>query len=349
MTTPDHSSDPGTAPQDRPADELDNAREAASGSHSAPRPVPPGFSAADEETVTVPAASTDPAEPAEATAPSAPTRISAFPSERAEQREAPDGDASTSVTAPLPALTTPEGDPTPSTPSPAAGSLAGAVNAADGVTTTTRVIPAGSTVPLADPGSLTDPDSLAGSTAGRLKEQAREPFPEAEWVEKPTKRTAAHLWGLLATLALVPIAWFLLTDGALRTSYSLLEIGDRPNIAGLLSLAGGLGALLVVALVARASSLGAWIWGSLVTAAGIVFLAIPATVMQWLADNRDAFLVVHDGFGTNLYNYLLDTGRSGLLLTFGVIVLLFALVSHTARRSGRTEGRIAAEAAARGD
>ena len=59
------------------------------------------------------------------------------------------------------------------------------------------------------------------------------------------------------------------------------------------------------------------------------------------------FRWLHEGFGTNLYNYLVDTGRSGLLLTFGLVVVLFSLISHGTRRSGRHEGQIKADQAAR--
>ena len=330
------------------------------GSHSAPRPVPPlglsgdpsaaesgpdGAPSASPET-TAPETTTSP----DAPAPEAPARVSAFPRTGVDDvagpgRSVPSG--------PVPASSGAATTAFPVTPPPPATA---AIPVDTSTTQTTRIVPAGA--PVAAPTStgspvpLATPGQLAGVTGGQLRTEQnggdapREPL--EEWIEPPVKRTASHIWGVVVTLLLVPVAWFLLTDGALRTFYSLQEVTDRPNIAGLLSLAGGLAALVVIALVARASSLGAWIRGGVVAAAGLTVLVIPQTVVEWMIDSRDAFLSVHEGFGTNLYNYLIDTGRSGLLLVFGVVVLLLALVSHASRRSGRTEGRVKAEYTARG-
>lgn len=327
------------------------------GSHSAPRPVP----SIDPQTGRVTAPATEPfgQEPDTAPLPAAPdpaypppsgtgglTRVSALggsainpaASSPAASVQASDPAAQetfgASAPAPYPAGS---GDAYPAQapvaePEPAA--TAPLPMAAPEVTTT-QVVPAGAPIAGAN--------GLGGSTAGRLASEQREPSPEPEWPAEPAKRTSAHLWSVLALLVLAPITWFLLTDGALRTFYSLQDVTDSPNLAGLLSLAGGIAGLLVIALVTRASSLGAWIWGGLIAAVGLTFLIIPQTLTQWMVDSRDSFLVVHEGFGTNLYNYLLDTGRSGLLLTYGVVLLLFALVAHAARRSGRTEERIRAE------
>lgn len=294
-------------------------------SHSAPRPIPN----LDPETGRV----TDPGQPGNpslayppvaqaATAPAAAQPPAAEAKPPAPTTPDPATASGSAPTAPIPQAA----GALPPNPSPVPPAATSAPEV-----TTTQVVPAG-------PGPGSTP-----TAPGAPNTQQWETASEPEWPAEPAKRTSAHLWGVLAIFVLSPVTWFLLTDGALRTFYSLQEVTDSPNIAGLLSLAGGLIGLLIIALVTRASSLGAWIWGGLVAAVGVVFLAIPQTVTQGMVDNRDAFLTVDAGFGTNLYNYLLDTGRSGLLLTFGVVLLLFALVAHTARRSGRTEQRLKAE------
>ncbi|WP_108719031.1 hypothetical protein [Miniimonas sp. S16] len=369
MTTPDQPDESTPRPA---ADETPES--ASTGSHSAPRPVPP------IDDGSTPPPPSGPAEPAfggattpegagsgahptsdggrglgatDATAAgTAPARVSAFGGAARPSADGASADthSGAGATTKLPVA---EAEPTgatvgATTPIATTGSTTAATTTDTETrpveTSTTQVVPPGRTVPLADEAAL------AGSTGGRLREQAaeKEPYPEEEWHEPPVKRTAAHLWSVLGILVAAPIAWFLLTDGALRTFWSLQAIDDKVNVAGLLSLAGGLVTLLVIALVTRASSLGTWIWGGVIALAGIGFLVFPREAMQWLRDHRDTFTGLNEGFGTNVYNYLLDTGRSGLLLTFGVVLLLLALVAHTTRRSGRNEGRIKAERAARG-
>ena len=336
MTTPESHDDPsetnaspagGSHSAPRPAAELDLSEKATSAEPSAADQA--SIEARlDSESATASEKASDAVEPSASSAESsAPTRISAFPAIGRTMPEVPPLSESEPTTA-LP-VTPPASPPAVAAPAKFASSS----ESAD-----TAVVP------------LATEASLAGSTAGALREgrteQARS-FPEEEWAGESTKRTAAHLWGVLGVLVAAPIAWFLLTDGALRTFYSLQTVESTPNIAGLLSLAGGLIALLAVALIARASSLGGWIFGGLISLAGIAFLAVPRIVLEWLQNARAGFLSLHEGFGTNLYNYLVDTGRSGLLLTFGLVVVLFSLVSHGTRRSGRHEGQVKAEQAAR--
>ncbi|GMA32588.1 hypothetical protein [Litorihabitans aurantiacus] len=194
---------------------------------------------------------------------------------------------------------------------------------------------------------VSDPDPLAGSTNGSLRAGSREPLPDEEWAAAPVRRTAAHIWGVLGLLIAVPVTWFLLTDGALRTYYGLPP--ESPlNVAGLLSLAGGIVGLVVIALVTRVTSLGAWIWGGVVTAAGLAALVVPVAASDLVERVREPLASLHEGFGTNVTDYLSDTSRSGLLLALGLVLLLLAFVSHGARRSGRYEGRVKAEREARG-
>ena len=334
MTTPESHDDPS-----------ETTASSTGGSHSAPRPAAEldltdnaaaeGATTGEKASDAVAPLTGDGALPADSPESNAPTRISAFPAIGRTMPQVPPLEETEPTTA-LPV--TPTAAPSPvATTAPSVATFASTGATAQPEAAQTAVVP------------LATEASLAGSTGGTLREgrdeQART-FPEEEWAES-TKRTAAHLWGVLGVLVAAPIAWFLLTDGALRTFYSLESVSSSPNIAGLLSLAGGLIALLVIALIARASSLGGWIFGGLIALAGIAFLAVPRIVLEWLMDSREGFLSLHEGFGTNLYNYLADTGRSGLLLTFGLVVVLFSLISHGTRRSGRHEGQIKADQAAR--
>ncbi|MBN8883368.1 MAG: hypothetical protein J0H73_13770 [Salana multivorans] len=349
MTTPDtpetHGDVTGEAETVEPTETTESVTSeetsAAGAAHSAPRPA---IDLGGRPVPPLPPSSPTPVagEPTMQDPAAGPARVSAFGAKGAETGADDASGASTSPgrtvsTAPLP----PETPVTATAPLPLE----------PGSTTTTRVVPPGSTVPLATP------EALAGSTGGSLKtEKARSEKTTVEreapqdegWVPVSTRRTAAHIWGVVITLLVLPVAWFLLTDGALRTWWSLETTESTVNPAGVLSLVGGIIALVVIALVARASSLGAWIWGGVLAAAGLVVLVIPGRAAGWVEDITPSLKAIHEGFGQNLHDYLIDTGRSGLLLVLGIVVLLLALVSHTARRSGRTEGRVKAEREAAG-
>ncbi|TGO06566.1 hypothetical protein [Serinibacter arcticus] len=359
-----------TTPE-QPDDAQDPATGAGRG-HSAPRPVPPLTPASRPES---PASGTDADPDATSVAlpptagrdedrTGAPTRVSAFPAFGRSRNAEPSASSGSSApgadqddrTRALPTAAGTDGDddganPTTTTPVVAPGPAAEA---------TTRIPTSGAsgtsgTTPAAEEADddatrvvpLADPDALAGSTNGRLRAGSREPLPDEDWAAEPTKRGGTHVWGVLGILVAAPVTWFLLTDGALRTFYGLPP--EAPlNPAGLLSLAGGLLGLVIIAVVTRVTSLGSWIWGGVIALAGLAALVFPIAVDDFLTSSRDSFLAVHEGFGTNLHDYLTDTGRSGVLLLFGLVLLLLAFVSHGARRSGRYEGRVRAEREARG-
>lgn len=81
-------------------------------------------------------------------------------------------------------------------------------------------------------------------------------------------------------------------------------------------------------------------WGGLLAAWGVVPLVIPVQFTDWIGAIHGPLTSLHQDFGQNVHDYILASGRSGLMLTLGVVIMLFALVSHTARRSGREEGRL---------
>jgi len=362
-----------TTPE-QPDDASDPATGAGRG-HSAPRPVPPLTPAsrpgspepgtdADPDATSVALPRTDGrTDGQDENRTGAPARVSAFPAFGRSRNT--DGAGGTSGdddrTRAVPASRGTDGeddggvDATTTTPVVAPGPATDATtriptSGGSGASGTSRA-----TIPPAEESDddatrvvpLADPDALAGSTNGRLKAGSREPLPDEDWAAEPTKRGGTHVWGLLGILVAAPVTWFLLTDGALRTFYGLPP--EAPlNPAGLLSLAGGLVGLVIIAVVTRVTSLGSWIWGGIIALAGLAALVFPVAVDDFLTSARPSFVALHEGFGTNLHDYLTDTGRSGVLLLFGLVLLLLAFVSHGARRSGRYEGRIKAEREARG-
>ncbi|SEE91020.1 hypothetical protein [Ruania alba] len=175
-----------------------------------------------------------------------------------------------------------------------------------------------------------------------METQPEDPF--SDWDDGPQSRAAAHWWGILIAIVFAPIAWYLLTDGGERVSFSLDRSLEAVNVAGLLELAGGLLCTVVLLLAARWSSLGPIIVGSIGTLIGGAFLAVPVIVSEFLASQSAIFDRLGQ-FGTNLYDHLVAEGHAGRLLLYGIVLIFIGVVSHGARRQGRREERrrIAAE------
>ncbi len=180
-----------------------------------------------------------------------------------------------------------------------------------------------------------------------LPHLTREPaiFPEGVFQEPPS-RAGAHLWVLFLSLALSPIAWFLLNDGSARVYWSLRADPEAINIAGLVGLGAGLLVASIVLLAARWSSVGASVAGSIGFLAGLAFLVAPVRTLE-IVGNTEDFLNQFGGFGANLYGYLVESGIRGQLMVSGFVLIGVAVVSHGARRKGRREefARLAVRAA----
>ena len=157
-------------------------------------------------------------------------------------------------------------------------------------------------------------------------------------VPEVPRRTAAHVWGLILTLILTPLAWYLLADAGARMTLAT----DSPmttgavNMAAVLELLGGLlvGALLI--LLAIRSSLGAQVVGALIAVVGAPWVAAPG----WTADLVLPFmekLVGWNTLGGNIAHHLQASGYSGRLLVLGLALLLVGFLSHRVRRVGRAE------------
>ncbi|GAA1651314.1 hypothetical protein [Georgenia ruanii] len=163
---------------------------------------------------------------------------------------------------------------------------------------------------------------------------------------RPRSRAAAHVWALVLTLLLAPVAWYLVADAGAR-----LTLGeDSPWATGTLAPAAvvelvcGLLVLAVVVLAARWSSLGALVTGALVLLAGAAFVLLPGPTADALAPALDRLRDLND-LGGNVAHHLLADGPSGRLAQAGLTLGLVGIVAHGARRLGRAEEHGRREAA----
>lgn len=157
-------------------------------------------------------------------------------------------------------------------------------------------------------------------------------------------RVSAHVASLLLTLLLVPVTWYFFADAGARMT--LAE--GAPIASGQLSLwalaefaIGIIGLLIVIALAAR-SSVGAWVSGVLLTVLGLPWLLVPAAMMSLTQGSFDA-LAKFGVIGQNLAHHLQVSAYSGRLLLLGLAIWGIGIVSHSARRKGRSEEALRAE------
>ena len=204
------------------------------------------------------------------------------------------------------------------------------------------------TRPLGFSGTGTPPEASTRSAeevAPRLdttRSDSADPF--EDWDDGPRSRAGAHWWGVLISLVFVPVSWYFIADGGERLSHSLGINPEAVNIAGIIELAGGLLALILVLLSARWSSVGAIIMGSIVTLFGAAFLVIPTMTLNFLTDQSETIDRLRQ-FGQNFADHLVSDGQSGRLLAYGIVLIFIGIVSHGARRQGRREERRKAAAA----
>ncbi|MCI5825702.1 MAG: hypothetical protein MR006_03470 [Arcanobacterium sp.] len=152
--------------------------------------------------------------------------------------------------------------------------------------------------------------------------------------EQPKSRVGAHIGSVFATLVLIPICWYLISDAGVRLN--LVE--NNPwetgavNIGALLELAGGFIALFVLWLMARASTLGAQLWGVVLTLAGLTAIVAPSLGLKVSAVVRGALWDVNSFTRNVAHHFDLDLG-SGRIAIFGFLLFLTGLMIHLARKS----------------
>lgn len=173
------------------------------------------------------------------------------------------------------------------------------------------------------------------SDSGRLDDEL---FSAAPQVTEMPSRTGAHWLSLLLFLILTPVGWYLAADAGAR-----MTLADAApmytGVASMLALGELLGSVIIAAIlfvVARRSSLGAWLMGLGTLIVGLPWVMAPGIT----ATSALAALTALTGtgsLGANLTHHLQASGYSGRFVLLGVALLGLAYVSHAARRTGRDE------------
>lgn len=157
-------------------------------------------------------------------------------------------------------------------------------------------------------------------------------------------RGGAHWLSLIMFILATPVAWYLLSDSGARMTLS----DNSPMVTGVINalalgeLIGGLLLVVILFVIVRRSSLGAWISGVLWTIAGIPWVVIPALWAGTILPGMRA-LDSWNSFGANIAHHLQASGYSGRMLLAGLTLLGIGYVSHSVRRRGREEEALRAE------
>ena len=173
------------------------------------------------------------------------------------------------------------------------------------------------------------------SDSGRLDDEL---FSAAPQVTEMPSRTGAHWLSLLLFLILTPVGWYLAADAGAR-----MTLADAApmytGVASMLALGELLGSILIAAIlfmVARRSSLGAWLTGLGTLIVGLPWVMAPGITATSVLAALTA-LTNTGSLGANLSHHLQASGYSGRFVLLGVALLGLAYVSHAARRTGRDE------------
>ena len=158
---------------------------------------------------------------------------------------------------------------------------------------------------------------------------------ESDVPAAPKKRAPAHVGVLFATILLVPLAWYVVSDAHARLVAAYKD--SSVNFAGAGELVGGLAILALIWFLARASSLGAAFTGWIVAAFGALGLALPHWTERSILDPLSQRLA-GNGFTRNVANLLAYDMLTGLMFVFGGVLILTGAVSHWARRRGHKYG-----------
>lgn len=187
--------------------------------------------------------------------------------------------------------------------------------------------------------------AIASAASGQQAPKAATPaslgdeiFSVAPPVSEMPSRTGAHCLSFLLFLVLTPLGWYLAADAAARMT--MAESAPMyTGVASFLALGELLGAIVIAVilfLVARRSSLGAWIVGVLVFVAGLPWVMVPGVTASAALASLTA-LSETGSLGANLSHHLQASGYSGRLALLGVLLMGVAYLSHAARRTGRSE------------
>ena len=177
-----------------------------------------------------------------------------------------------------------------------------------------------------------------GDKSGAPSSLDDELFSAAPEITEMPSRTGAHWLSFLLFLLLVPVGWYLAADAGAR-----MTLADAApmytGIASIVALGEILGAIIISAIlfvVARRSSLGAWLMGIVTLIVGLPWLMAPGITAASVLSALTA-LTNTGSLGANLSHHLQASGYSGRFALLGIALIGLAYVSHSARRTGRAE------------
>ena len=163
-------------------------------------------------------------------------------------------------------------------------------------------------------------------------------FSAAPEITEMPSRTGAHWLSFLLFLLLVPAGWYLAADAGAR-----MTLADAApmytGVASIMALGEILGAIVISAIlfvVARRSSLGAWLMGIVTLIVGLPWLMAPGITAASALSALTA-LTNTGSLGANLSHHLQASGYSGRFALLGIALIGLGYVSHSARRTGRAE------------
>ena len=163
-------------------------------------------------------------------------------------------------------------------------------------------------------------------------------FSAAPEITEMPSRTGSHWLSFLLFLLLVPAGWYLAADAGAR-----MTLADAApmytGVASIVALGEILGAIIISAILfatARRSSLGAWLMGIVTLIVGLPWLMAPGITAASVLPTLTA-LTNTGSLGANLAHHLQASGYSGRFALLGIFLMGLAYVSHSARRTGRTE------------
>lgn len=177
-----------------------------------------------------------------------------------------------------------------------------------------------------------------GDKSGAPSSLDDELFSAAPEITEMPSRTGAHWLSFLLFLLLVPVGWYLAADAGAR-----MTLADAApmytGVASIVALGEILGAIIISAIlfvVARRSSLGAWLMGIVTFIVGLPWLMAPGITAASVLSALTA-LTNTGSLGANLLHHLQASGYSGRFALLGIALIGLAYVSHSARRTGRAE------------
>lgn len=177
-----------------------------------------------------------------------------------------------------------------------------------------------------------------GDKSGAPSSLDDELFSAAPEITEMPSRTGAHWLSFLLFLLLVPVGWYLAADAGAR-----MTLADAApmysGVASIVALGEILGAIIISAIlfvVARRSSLGAWLMGIVTLIVGLPWLMAPGIIAASALSALTA-LTNTGPLGANLSHHLQASGYSGRFALLGITLIGLAYVSHSARRTGRAE------------